>query len=26
VTKEQIDHGISVLDKHLGMADAAVGQ
>ncbi|XCB35516.1 aminotransferase class III-fold pyridoxal phosphate-dependent enzyme [Tunturibacter psychrotolerans] len=26
VTKEQIDHGISVLDKHLGLADAAVGQ
>jgi taurine--2-oxoglutarate transaminase len=26
VTKEQIDHGISVLDKHLALADAAVGQ
>ncbi|WP_433966730.1 hypothetical protein [Tunturiibacter gelidiferens] len=25
VTKEQIDLGISVLDKHLAIADAAVG-
>jgi taurine---2-oxoglutarate transaminase len=25
VTKEQIDLGISVLDKHLAIADAALG-